>query len=141
MISLLLNSILVRFVLSPVCMLRNAMQHIQGTDGEMQWETGKAVKPQRLERMIEAFDDLPQGLVRPDATGDEIGSLACSFQQMLFALKTAYVGIYTDALTGLNNRRKLDEALNEEIYRAQRYKNTLSIILLDIDNFKRVNDS
>ena len=141
LIGLLLNIILVRFVLRPVSMLRNAMQHIQGTDDEMHRETGKAVKHQQLEGMIEAFDELPQDLVRSPATGDEIGSLACSFQQMLYALKGAYVGMHTDALTGLNNRRKLDEALKNEIDRAQRYKNTFSIILLDIDNFKEVNDT
>jgi diguanylate cyclase (GGDEF)-like protein len=140
LIGLLLNSILVRFVLRPVYMLRNAMQHIQGIDGEMHWETG-AVKHHRLEGMIEAFDELPQDLVRSHATGDEIGSLAYSFQQMLYALKNAYVGMHTDALTGLNNRRKLDEALKNEIDRAERYKNTFSIILLDIDNFKKINDT
>ncbi|MGB3226296.1 MAG: GGDEF domain-containing protein [Desulforhopalus sp.] len=141
LIGLLLNSILVRFVLRPVYMLRNAMQHIQDTDGEMHRETEKAVKHHRLQGMIEAFDELPQDLVRSHSTGDEIGSLAYSFQQMLYALKSAYVGMHTDALTGLNNRRKLDEALKNEIDRAQRYKNTFSIILLDIDNFKEVNDT
>ncbi|MBA3006003.1 MAG: diguanylate cyclase [Proteobacteria bacterium] len=141
LIGLLLNSILVRFVLRPVYRLRNAMQHIQGTDGEMHRDTGKADKHQRLEGMIEAFDELPQDLVHAHAKGDEIGSLACSFQQMLYALKSAYVAMHTDALTGLNNRRKLDEALKNEINRAQRYKNSFSIILLDIDNFKEVNDA
>lgn len=141
LIGLLLNSILVRFVLRPVRMLRNAILHIQGTDGELHQESGKAVKTQRLERMIEAFDELPVDLVGSHATGDEIGSLAYSFQEMLFALKNAYVGVHTDALTGLHNRRRLDEALQDEIERAQRYMSTFSIILLDIDNFKNVNDT
>lgn len=47
----------------------------------------------------------------------------------------------TDKLTGLYNRRKLDELLDEEIVRARRYGVQLSIIMLDIDHFKRVNDT
>jgi diguanylate cyclase (GGDEF)-like protein len=47
----------------------------------------------------------------------------------------------TDKLTGLYNRRKLDELLDEELIRARRYRVDVSIIMLDIDHFKRVNDS
>ena len=47
----------------------------------------------------------------------------------------------TDALTGLHNRRYLLEHGDIEIARAQRYGNPLSIILLDIDHFKSINDS
>ncbi|MCC7360582.1 MAG: GGDEF domain-containing protein [Anaerolineales bacterium] len=46
----------------------------------------------------------------------------------------------TDALTGLANRRALDETLAREIIRAQRYHRPFSLLLLDIDDFKQVND-
>ena len=46
----------------------------------------------------------------------------------------------TDKLTGLFNRRKLDESFDYEIQRAERYCSTFSIILLDMDHFKSVND-
>ncbi|TDY88394.1 UNVERIFIED_ORG: diguanylate cyclase (GGDEF)-like protein [Herbaspirillum seropedicae] len=46
----------------------------------------------------------------------------------------------TDKLTGLANRMKLDEALDSEITRARRYGKNLSLILLDVDHFKEVND-
>ncbi len=46
----------------------------------------------------------------------------------------------TDALTGVFNRRKYDQDLGKEISRAQRYKLPLSGIMLDLDNFKRIND-
>jgi diguanylate cyclase (GGDEF)-like protein len=141
LIGLLLNSIMVRSVLHPVYVLRNAMQHIQGTTGEMESQSGKPVKPQRLDMMIAAFDELPEELLHPHAAGDEIGSLAFSFQRMLFALKNAYAGIRTDALTGLYNRLKLDEAMNDEINRLQRYQGTFSVIMMDIDHFKKVNDT
>lgn len=47
----------------------------------------------------------------------------------------------TDPLTGLANRRHLEELLNGEIERMERYGDTFSIILADIDHFKLVNDS
>ena len=47
---------------------------------------------------------------------------------------------YKDRLTGLYNRRYLDEVLYKEIERTKRYNHDLSIIMIDIDHFKRVND-
>lgn len=47
----------------------------------------------------------------------------------------------TDSLTGLLNRHAIDEHLNEEWRRFQRYGAPFSVILLDIDHFKAINDS
>ena len=141
LIGLFLNGILVRFVLNPVYRLRNAMQHIQGSDSEVDPKTGRTIGHQTLDRMIQAFDDFFDDLAPSPRTEDEIGSLANSFRQMLFALKNAYNRIRTDTLTGLSNRMKLDEALEGEANRARRYGNSFSIIMLDIDNFKQVNDT
>ena len=47
----------------------------------------------------------------------------------------------TDELTGLYNRRYFFHALEEEIKRAQRYKLPLSLVMADIDHFKKVNDT
>jgi diguanylate cyclase (GGDEF)-like protein len=46
-----------------------------------------------------------------------------------------------DALTGLANRRALEEVLAAEISRAQRFEHRLAIVLLDLDRFKEINDS
>ncbi len=45
-----------------------------------------------------------------------------------------------DALTNVYNRVKFNEVLNDMIYRANRYYSQFSIILLDIDHFKAIND-
>jgi diguanylate cyclase (GGDEF)-like protein len=47
----------------------------------------------------------------------------------------------TDPLIGIYNRRYLDRRLAEEYQRAHRYRLPLSLLLIDIDHFKRVNDS
>jgi diguanylate cyclase (GGDEF)-like protein len=46
----------------------------------------------------------------------------------------------TDGLTGLKNRRFFDERLAEEFRRAQRYSDPVSLIMIDLDHFKEVND-
>jgi diguanylate cyclase (GGDEF)-like protein len=46
----------------------------------------------------------------------------------------------TDGLTGLKNRRFFDERIVEEYRRAQRYADPVSLIMLDLDHFKQVND-
>jgi diguanylate cyclase (GGDEF)-like protein len=46
-----------------------------------------------------------------------------------------------DALTGVYNRRKLEQILEAELQRARRYKHSLSVLMFDIDHFKRVNDT
>ncbi|SCA56402.1 putative Diguanylate cyclase [Candidatus Terasakiella magnetica] len=47
----------------------------------------------------------------------------------------------TDVLTGINNRRFFLELCEKEIERAQRYSKKLSLIMLDVDHFKRINDT
>ncbi len=47
---------------------------------------------------------------------------------------------FHDSLTGLHNRRYFDDFLEREFKRAQRSKNAIALIMIDIDYFKRYND-
>jgi diguanylate cyclase (GGDEF)-like protein len=47
----------------------------------------------------------------------------------------------TDLLTGLANRRKLDRTLERELTRARRFEAPMSVVMIDLDHFKRVNDT
>ena len=46
-----------------------------------------------------------------------------------------------DSLTGLFNRRAFEKKIHEEFERSKRYHNPLSVLILDIDNFKTINDT
>jgi diguanylate cyclase (GGDEF)-like protein len=58
----------------------------------------------------------------------------------LRAAREAYALTVRDPLTGIYNRRHLQERLESETAFARRHKSELSLILLDIDHFKRIND-
>lgn len=62
---------------------------------------------------------------------EEIGRLQVALQELAVR----------DSLTGLYNRRYLDETLEREVSRARREGNPLSLVMLDIDYFKKVNDT
>lgn len=47
----------------------------------------------------------------------------------------------TDALTGISNRREFDATAHREIARARRQGDTVSLLLMDIDSFKSINDA
>ncbi len=47
----------------------------------------------------------------------------------------------TDSLTGVFSRRKLEEFLRSEVERCKRYHRPLSVLFIDVDNFKQINDT
>ena len=61
-------------------------------------------------------------------------------RQDISATKQLQTVSITDRLTGLYNREKLDEVLEDERRRFDRYREPYSLILADIDHFKQVND-
>ena len=51
-----------------------------------------------------------------------------------------FTEVRTDPLTGVNNRRGLDDALSTQFALLDRYNTVFSLVMLDIDHFKQVND-
>lgn len=56
-------------------------------------------------------------------------------------IQSARAEAHTDALTGLLTRRAFDGALEREVLRSARDRRPLAVLLIDIDHFKRLNDS
>lgn len=69
-------------------------------------------------------------------------ALNVSLALMLFRRKEVHLRFLArhDALTGLLNRYSLDEYAGRELARAERGEHDLSLVVLDLDNFKQVND-
>lgn len=55
-------------------------------------------------------------------------------------LEKLQVDVGTDFLTGLPNRRALESRLRENVDRSNRYGSTFSLVIIDVDHFKKVND-
>jgi diguanylate cyclase (GGDEF)-like protein len=67
-------------------------------------------------------------------------SIGLASQNVFLLEKTEQLAI-TDSLTGLYNRRYFLERFNEEINRARLYDDKLTLTIVDIDHFKKVNDT
>jgi len=78
-------------------------------------------------------------------SNDEIGTLATAFEAMAGSLRKSdeqirYVA-YHDTLTGLPNRAMFQEYLNHVIAHARRNRKQFALLFLDVDDFKRINDT
>ncbi len=72
---------------------------------------------------------------------NELYVLKDSYNQMIARLNKHKVLSITDKLTGVFNRLKLDEVLNDEFNRSSRFKSNFGVIIIDIDYFKKINDT
>lgn len=73
---------------------------------------------------------------------EKVARISDRYQQMMRDLNTALQEASThDVLTGLGNRRLLIDRLKSETERSKRYDRPFSIVMLDIDHFKHVNDA
>jgi len=89
-----------------------------------------------------AKGDLDVGL--PVTTGGEVGYLTEVFNNMVARLREGRTELerlsVTDALTGLYNRLRMMEVLENEVRRSRRLHHHFSVVMADVDLFKRYND-
>src|SRR5437867_3136967 len=107
------------------------------------WDIGRAVS-----RMGELLSPQPNATA-PGARTDEVGALMKSFTGMLTTIEAQAVEVtnaklketsFRDDVTGLYNRRFFSLRLEEEISRFRRFNHPVSVVLLDLDGFKSIND-
>jgi diguanylate cyclase (GGDEF)-like protein len=78
---------------------------------------------------------------------EELELLTAVADQAAMAVKNARLHLetvqltMTDPLTGVANRRQLFQRLESEMARAERYDTPLSVLMVDVDHFKRLNDA
>jgi diguanylate cyclase (GGDEF)-like protein len=118
---------------------------------------------EKVREIMDIFS-LEPGEIKPfsqiiQEANDELGKLNFSYEQMVLELKQAKQNAeelaldlkrandilreraFRDDMTGLYNHRFFQEALESEIQRAIRYKHPVSLLILDIDSFKNINDT
>ena len=114
-----------------------------------------------LERLTKGAAEVAEGDLAvdlPTATG-EVGDLTYVFNHMVGRLRQSRQDLdavnetlrqqneelerlsASDSLTGLSNRRILTQRLSEELLRAQRESHSFTVLMLDVDHFKKYNDA
>ncbi len=102
--------------------------------------TGSGERTLTPEATVSLEKDLDEIIQKIEKT--QIRNQLISFKKKLNSRKKQLVELaYGDALTGLYNRRYFDKVLSSEIRRSIRYKRVLSMIMVDIDHFKKFNDT
>lgn len=95
-----------------------------------------------LKNMAQKKPDFSKRLKRH--SDDELGEMVTWFNQLSDKLESDYKKIeqlsITDKLTQLYNRTKIDELFQLELSKTRRYEEPLTIVLIDLDHFKQVND-
>lgn len=101
-----------------------------------------------LERLSRAADQVAGGdldVEVPVSGGGEVSQLTGVFNDMVRRLREGRAELerlsVTDELTGLANRRHLDDELGRELQRHERHKRALAVLMLDVDRFKDLNDT
>ncbi len=91
-----------------------------------------------------AYDYLPKHLVNEASLSRTITNALEKFRlsnEIVQARKRIAEMSTTDELTGLYNRRYMNEIFQQEFSRAKRYQTDLSCLMIDLDFFKKINDS
>lgn len=111
-------------------------------DTVLAYSSGK-VTLEKMQSRLQAIRAKPSHEVRMivDALLRMVKTLASNFQRIEHYTGQLEQLASTDALTQLHNRASMDAILERETTRSTRYGSALSVILLDIDHFKSVNDT
>ena len=124
------------------------------------WMGRSIVTP--LNSLIAAADGIAHGDLNVQLRGapaGELGQLTRVFNMMTERLRRSHADVQTanetlreqnqlletlavtDSLTGVYNRKKLDDILADEFARFQRNQRPFAVLMLDLDNFKSINDN
>ncbi|HYX83259.1 MAG TPA: diguanylate cyclase [Gemmatimonadales bacterium] len=101
-----------------------------------------------LNRLTQAAGEVAKGDLEvglPVTTGGEVGYLTEVFNNMVARLRESRAELerlsVTDALTGLFNRLRMMEVLQNEVRRSRRLRHQFSVVMADVDLFKKYNDA
>ncbi len=142
--------------------LKEILEKVAGYNEEQVQDLVDEVGEKTLEVLssfdIEAGNMKPYSQILQEAN-EELEKLNLSYEQLVMELKQAKEKAeklanelmkankklrdmaFKDGLTGLYNHRYFQELMDRELSRAQRYRRPLALIMIDIDHFKKINDT
>jgi diguanylate cyclase (GGDEF)-like protein len=110
-------------------------------DGSLGRQVFRAGRRPPWEWPLRSLAELPAGLhTIPDHGDEELDVVVTNLSSVALQLDLLRHDASHDALTGLLNRRSFDDLLSQACSRSQRYGWPFGLALLDLDNFKVIND-
>lgn len=98
----------------------------------------KSIILQLLEGLVAKADSIHETVAD---THEDLAATRLALDHLSSELVETRQSLHEDSLTGAQNRRGMDTILLREVARAKRNKNRLAVAMLDVDHFKRVNDT
>lgn len=137
---------LARSIRLPILSLTEGMRALTADDKSYRIPFAK--RKDELGDMVQAYETFRRKLIRTDmlTMGEQLGPLAVSRHVLALKRSTAEGEEYKrlasiDSLTGVINRREFMKRAKMEVARRLRHQGELSVMLLDVDYFKQVNDN
>lgn len=119
-------------------LLEDMLQKLQKAENKKDVQDVRGHAINELQQMLSEQSTLVRTL---NETQNFANLIQESGQQLSMELNQVRILSMTDELTELPNRRAFLNRLNEEMQRAKRYKSTFSVALIDLDEFKKINDT
>ena len=116
---------------------------VRGSEDEkLLWESLRAEGITEDNPLLGTHLDLARRFAKVSRRLDKISKISDGYQSQLKELNfTLQRASLTDTLTGIANRRAMLERLKSEANRTQRDGKTFTVLMLDLDHFKRINDT
>ena len=118
---------------------------LQGKQGTRRWVDTHAAPMRdgegKVTHLLSVTRDVTERKLSSALQDQTRSQLEAQFAEISALQQQLNEQVMRDPLTGLHNRRFLDEALPRELARAKREAYSLAFIMLDLDHFKAVNDS
>jgi len=137
--ALLFSSILNYSIISPVRRITEALNAMAKGHKNIQFRN--TINSDEIGAMQVAYEKLRRRLLQIDIFQAIVSSQKKEIEYRRSQQEQFEILAFTDALTGAVNRHQFNKVLAEEISRANYEHQPLSILLLDIDYFKKINDS
>jgi diguanylate cyclase (GGDEF)-like protein len=128
----------------PLAAIAAAARRVRAGDLHTPMPPGGNTRELRL--LAQAIGDMKAALLEREAVleqrvAERTAELAQAHGELARANEELRALAHHDALTGLHNRRWLEARLHDELARQRRTRKPMALLLLDVDHFKRVNDT